>query len=102
MKLRYLFLIYIGLPILFIGLHAATQTIPGHGEVSRSLIITYVGPKDSVDFDMHWTRKSMRETPQIYCDGEFEVAIIRELNGLDGDLETVCTWDSKPDGRAGH
>lgn len=78
------------------------QNIPGHGEVSRSLIITYVGPKDSVDFDMHWTRKTMRETPQIYCEGEFEVALIQELKGLDGDLEIVCTWDGTPSGSAGH
>jgi len=99
-------IVFIGLPMLFVSLagleYVYSQHIPGHDEVSRSLIITYVGPKSSVEYDMHWSRKNMRETPQIYCEGEFEVDVVRELDGLEGDLEIVCTWDSKPDGSANH
>jgi len=67
------------------------------GEVSRSLIVTYVGPEGDVEYDMHHIRTTMREFPQIYCEGDFQPGLIRELNGPTGDLEIVCVylWDLK-------
>ena len=67
------------------------------GEVKRSLIVTYIGPEGDVEYDMHHIRQTMREFPSIYCEGDFQPGLIRELNGPTGDLEVVCVylWDLK-------
>lgn len=62
------------------------------GETKRSLIVTYVGPEDDVEYDMHHIRSTMREFPSIYCEGDFQPGLIRELNGRTGDLEIVCVY----------
>jgi len=62
------------------------------GEAKRSLIVTYIGPEGDVEYDMHHIRTTMRQFPSIYCEGDFQPGLIRELNGPTGDLEIVCVY----------
>jgi len=66
--------------------------------VEQSLIITYIGPKESVEFDTFWAKETMREVPSIYCEGEFELYTVIEE---DGNLEIICMHSMTP-GKATH
>lgn len=99
-------IVYLLVPGIFVALagveaayHQEDPYIPqpwsytvAEGESKRSLIVTYIGPEADVEYDMHHIRTTMREFPSIYCEGDFQPGLIRELNGRTGDLEIVCVY----------
>ena len=98
MKLT-LWVIFCTLLFSLLGGYLWAQVIEGHETIEYSIVITYVGPRDSVRYDTEFMLDTMRAFPEIYCEGDFE---FQTLIDDDKRIEVVCTYDWSPDGSGGH
>jgi len=78
---------------------ADAQVIEGHETIEYSMVITYIGPIDAINYDTKFIQDTMREAPIIYCEGDFTFQTI-----IDNDkrIEVVCTYDWSADGSGTH
>ena len=79
---------------LALGYAMMPQDIPGHEEVTYTIAITYVGPRDAIMYDTQHQRELMLEFPQIFCEGDFKYSYI--TNDTEDQIEVVCHYDWTP------